>query len=274
MTNPYPEIASLQLDRSTRQPPTAEVVAPSDLWTPNNGRAAEFGAMVAATVLGVDRKWAEDMFDEQIAAVNGGLELAPGEALTIGIRLGAVDHAGNELTPSRVIAGHDKLTTFQGNTVPQTYVWPEMYANRPPQWWNKRLSGDQASGLVEDPLVLLVTSGLKGLKISWDEQRAEQAAIIQSSGSPTTVTEGMAILDHAMLDAAALMSKENLERPDKPTLTRFVQHDRDRSDLVVAYGPYAGVLDEQLYLHRSNEPAYPYVGFRVVRGLKASVLNS
>lgn len=274
MTNPHPELDGLRLARAPDEPTVVEGQPfATDLWTPNNGRTAEFGSVIAATVLGVDRSWAEDLFVEQLATAQGGLDLAPGEALTIGIRVGALDSNGHELTPSRAITGHDQLTTDKGKTVPATYVWPDMYTNRPPQWWNKRLPGEQPSSLIESPLLLLAVSSLQGLKKTWSQQQTMLAKQTKAGTTPTTATEGMSILDHTMLDAAALISQENLERPDKLTFTRFVQHDRDRTDFGGDHGPDAYVYDEQLYLYRSYEYAHPDDGFRVARGLKASILD-
>jgi len=240
------------------------VLAPpkQEVWTPGStSSAAERAAKVVYRVLGIEEKWAQDQFTGQLEAMEL-TEVAEGLIPIVSVTVGAEDNNGRVLTPSHVIKGHDKLTTI----IPPTSVWPEMYANRPPEWWNKRRStGD--SELIKAPLQLvLADAALRGTKKEWDKQQVELNKLINDHSSDITSLEGMTPLDWEMMDADAIIN--DTERPDRQAATRFVQHEQDRSDAYGAYGPGALVRGGQALLGGWYGFALPGSGFRAVMGQK------
>ncbi len=231
------------------------------------GRTAE----VAHLVLGVDKQAAEDTFTGQLEAM-GQTEIPDNLVPVVHLTMGAEDANGRMWTPSHVIRGHDALQPKNGQTVPDTYVWPEMYTNRPADWWNKtRPESAGQSELVEAPLqIVLADVALRGTNKKWNKQQAELAKLIQKgSGSETVTVEGMPILAWAMMDADAII--HGTQRPDTETFNRFVQHERDRRDADDwLCGPDARVVGDRAGLSRSGDGADSDIGFRSVMGQKRS----
>lgn len=190
--------------------------------------AAARAAEVAHITLGVDKQAAKDIFTGQLETmgeVEGADDLVP----VVHVTVGAEDNDGHVWTPSHVVKGHDALTTKGGQTVPETYIWTDMYANRPAAWWNKtRPDGTGESELVEAPLqIVLADAALRGTSKKWDKQQAELTKIIKKGSNSDNVTvEGMPILSWQMMDADAIIG--DTDRPDTETATRFVQHEMDR----------------------------------------------
>lgn len=223
---------------------------------------AQLGAEIAATIPDVDKAWAHDLFAAQAAL--GRFCLKPGEALTVGVTVGAKDNNKVEFTSGRVIAGHDVLRAGR-NTVPETDICADMYQDRTPSWWNKRCpEGAGNSALVRAPLQLLAVSALRGLPGTWNEQQAKLRDLLWTDG--TNTVEGMAPLDYVLLDTSALISGGKRTRPDVTTFTRFVQHEQDRTGIGGVCGPFANVDGAQLGLGGSDGGRDPVAGFRVVRG--------
>ncbi len=230
--------------------------------------AAERAAKVANLVLGVDEKSATDTFTGQLESMR--LEHIPEGLVPIAsVMIGAEDGKGTIWTPSHVVTGHDQLTTKNGRKVPETSVWKNMFANRPPEWWNKRRpEGLGLSQLAEAPLfIVLADMALRGTNKNWAEQRSELQQLVGGHRSPNTTLEATTPLEWQMMDADAIVG--GTDRPDEKTVTRFVQHDQDRSDADAACGPYADVRGGRAYLSgASHVYRDPNVGFRSVMGQK------
>lgn len=237
-----------------------------EIWTPGSvNEAAARAAKVAHLVLGVEEKGAEDTFTGQLEAM-GLTETPEGLVPVVSVAVGAKDNEGRVWTPSHVVKGHDKLTTKNGQAIPETSIWQKMYTRRDAAWWNKtRPEGE--SQLVKTPLrIVLADVALRGTDKKWDKQQAELQKLIDGHSSETTTLEGMAILDWEMMDADAIIG--DIERPDKQTVTRFVQHERDRSGVGDADGPGAFVFGGRARLFGWGGGARLVRGFRAVMGQK------
>lgn len=244
------------------------VLAPTvtELWTPGSiTAAAERGAKVAQLVLGIDKKWAVNEFTGQLEAMNL-TEVPEAVVPVVSVMLGTRDKDGTMWTPSHVVTGHDQLTMKDGQDIPETSVWGEMFANRPAAWWNKtRPEGE--SQLVKGPLrLLLADTALRGTTEDWASQQTKLQKLVDGHRSETTTLEGMTPLDWTMMDADAIIG--DIQRPDTQTFTRFVQHEQDRSGAHGACGPSANVDGGQAYLGGSRGNPCGDVGFRAVMGQK------
>lgn len=239
----------------------------NQIWTPGStAYAAERAAQVAGLVLGVDQKEAQDAFTGQLEAMDLS-QIPEGVAPIVSVNVGASGANGQPITPSHVVKGHDALTTKDGSSIPETYVWEKMYVDRPAVWWNKTRP-DGTSELVQAPLQLvLADTALRGTSKKWDKQQDELTKLIENHSSDTTTMEGMKPLDWMMMDADAIVN--GTDRPDVQTATRFVQHDRDRSDDVDSFGPHACVAGGRAYLHWSDGEADSISRFRAVSGFRA-----
>lgn len=235
-----------------------------DTCTPGSiGAAAHRAAQVASRVLGVESQWAEDEFTGQLEAMKL-KEIPEGRIPIVSVTAGAEDNNGTVLTPTHVAQGHDKLTTRNGQPIPETSIWSEMYAGRSAEWWNKtRPQGE--SRLVKAPLQLvLADAALRGTTKKWDKQQTELQKLVDVYSQDTTALEGMVPLAWLMMDADAIIS--GTERPDEQTVTLFVQHERDRSGVDGAYGPDALVLGGQAGLRGWYGGGISDNGFRAVMG--------
>lgn len=237
------------------------------------GTPVDFAANLAAETLGVDESWAKDMFVPQVEAAGGLLVLRIGseQDVTVGVTVGADDSAGETLTPFRVIDGHDALTTRGGEVVPETSVWAGMYNNRSPEWWNRRLpKSEQGIQIVKDPLVILSLSGLRGERKNWGEQRQKLVDLSHAESTTKTATVGAAILDWVQADSGLIVlgRKQEVNRLDEETVTRFPQHEQDRTVFGDAFGPRADVYGGRAELGGSSGGRYPDGGFRSVVGLR------
>lgn len=260
------EQASFQIPTIEERDDLVLADAGQEVWTPGSiNAAAARAAKVAHLVLGVEEKGAEDTFTGQLEAM-GLTETPEGLVPVVSVAVGAKDENGRAWTPSHVVKGHDKLTTKSGDAIRATAIWSDMYANRPAEWWNKtRPEGE--SQLVKTPLRLVLADvALRGTNKKWDGQQAELQKLVDGHSSDTATLEGMAILDWEMMDADAIIG--DIERPDEQTVTRFVQHERDRSDAGGAFGPVAYVLGDLALLLGWRGGAYPDRGFRAVMGQK------
>lgn len=234
------------------------------LWTPGSiSTAAERGALVASHVLGVDKQRAENHFTGQLEAMD--LSVVPEDSVpVVSVSVGAEDSNGRVWTPTHIVVGHDRLKPKDGSKPTETYIWEEMFAKRPASWWNKTRSVGE-SRLVEAPLQLVLADiALRGTKKRWTEQQTELQKLVDDHKSEVTTLEGMTPLDWIMMDADAIVG--GTERPDKQTVTRFVQHEQDRSDAGGSYGPRARVDGGRADLRGSRDGASPLVGFRTVMG--------
>ncbi len=229
--------------------------------------AAARAAEVASTVLGVDKQAAEDTFTGQLEAMGIIAAMSADLVPVVHVSVGAEDEDGHVWTPSHVVKGHDALT-MGGETIPETFIWSDMYANRPAAWWNKtRPEGQGESELAEAPLqILLADVALRGTNKKWDKQQTELAKLIKGHKSETTTLEGMPVLAWEMMDADAIIG--GTERPDTDTVNRFVQHEMDRSGGGWSYGPFACVYGREADLGGSYGAAYSVYGFRAAMGQK------
>lgn len=265
--------------------PCNSVLAPKktnvrpELWTPGNGREAEFGALVIASIFpDIDEQWAQDMLKAQQEAMGEEwrIDTLAGESMTVGVTIGAEDNNRVILDPARAIDGYNALTQCNGETVPEAHCWDEMYNNRTPSWWNRRRPDDKPSQIVTEPFVLGVLSDLLDTNKTWQEQQgALNARIITTTTN--TATEAVTPMDMLMRDAAAIVSGATLEKPrlgigrlNTSTIARFVQHDQqDIIGFSAACGPGSLVRGGLFCLDGSNGLRSSSSGLRVLRGQRA-----
>ncbi len=138
-----------------------------------------------------------------------------------------------------------------------------MYNNRSPEWWNYR--GD-CFELVSDPLIILSFSGLRGTRKNWNEQNKELKERAFAGSADRVAMAGATPLDWMMADACARILGDN--DLDRATVTRFVQHEQDRSG-GGTYGPVATVFNRRMArLGDASSGRESDEGFRLVTGAR------
>ncbi len=259
-----------QLERDARF--TNEPAPEPKLWTPSQiNTSAELGASVMFELFGADKAQVTDKLTSDYETVVDG-HTGPVDIETdaiVGLTLG--EEGGEWISPSQLVAGYNRIASSKDK--PDVYVWEDMYINRPASWWNQRtpiVDGKATnSKLSTDPINGLISvGGLHGLSRNWKDQQAELSALITSTAGETTPTEAMTPQDWLLKDTAALIA--GTQRPDTTTFTRFVQHQMDRTDSGIAYGPGAYVSVSRAYLGGSRSDPVGDGGFRVVVGQKVA----
>jgi len=196
--------------------------------------------------------------------------------------LWVVDEAG--LTLSGVVRGHDKLTGKDGQGIPETFIWPEMWRGRNADYLNRRALGEQLSAFGQVPLVALgmVLGGTRGdspgLHLNgenWENQQIRHAGFVErhNSAHSLTVAEGMNPIDWLVVDGQRVV-KGQPRLDDLPTVTCFVQNDQDVTVNGCSYGPSAAGAGSQSELDGSNGGPLSGVGARFLVGQKPQVFCS
>lgn len=223
------------------------------------------GAEAMHAMFGLDKSMVTDTLqaDYETLPTIGATDLA-----TVGLNLVNAGETG--ITPAQLVAGYNKVAGSKDIT--EMYLWPDMYAHRSADWFNKRTPIGE-SAMTKAPLfgaiILGATTAPEGTSKNWEQQQK----LLQKALSYTTsrATEGVTPSDIIVADAMALIASDPTERTriDSQTFARFVQHDRDVRSGVGVYGPSADVDGGRLNLDGDSGDARGNIGFRRLVGPKA-----
>ena len=209
---------------------------PGDKESDTTRTPLDFAVQLCVEVLKVDKGWASEVLGKQVEAAGGlpKLGIHGEQDVTIGVTVGTCDNQGKELTPHRVISGHDSLLKGRESRWHETRVDEGIYGDSSSEWWNWRLPLDKqkASGIqiVDDPIVILGLSGLQqGLGKSWHGKGKDLVKRSLAESADTVAVVGASPLDIVMGDASAVLRGKHDERPAAQSrIVQFPQHSRTR----------------------------------------------